>query len=137
MAGDLALVMVSTALSSTCALASAGLAWCWGSGLGGASGDGDTGNHERGTPSRVIGERPFVDIAVGGAKACAIDAAGQAWCWGTGKSGELGDGNTSEHSTGTPTRVVGNHTFTTINAGRYGTPAHVDTGGQAWCWGNG
>jgi hypothetical protein len=45
---------------------------------------------------------------------CAIDTAGAAWCWGSSNDGRLGNGSTaSGTNTGTPSQVVGNHTFYT------------------------
>lgn len=63
---------------------------------------------------------------------CAVDDGGQVWCWGTGSTGELGDGrcnfedfyeeraarcSDSAHLSNTPTAVVGNHRCQTVTAG--------------------
>jgi hypothetical protein len=45
---------------------------------------------------------------------CGIDTDGAAWCWGSSSNGRLGNGSTESNAdTGTPSLVVGNHTFYT------------------------
>ena len=61
---------------------------------------------------------------------------GKAWCWGLGPYGQLGDGDTSDHATGTPVAVVGGHTVSWLTAGDWHTCA-LDSAGKAWCWGYG
>ncbi len=102
----------------TCGLDDAGKAWCWGDGYGGVLGDGDTSDHTVRTPVAVVGGHAFSQLAAGDDHTCGLDGAGQAWCWGLGTdSGTLGDGDSSDHRTGTPVAVVGGHTFTSLTAG--------------------
>lgn len=68
-----------------------------------------------------------------GAYTCAVDAGGRAWCWGSGESGQLGNGSTSGHTI--RVRVQSDRTFTTVAAGQQGTCA-IDGTGRAWCWGS-
>lgn len=79
-------------------------------------------------------------ISAGGGHACALTAAGDAWCWGNAWEGALGDGvvpgDDDEGSRATPVAVVGGHRFTSITAGSGHTCA-LDTEARAWCWGNG
>ena len=65
---------------------------------------------------------------------CAIDAEGQAWCWGENFAGQLGDG-TAEGSGQTPVRVAGGHRFRSLR-GTWATTCGVTTGNEAWCWGS-
>ncbi len=83
----------------------------------------------------VSGPAAFTEISTanGGLHTCAIDANGQAWCWGWNDRGQLGDG-TQLRST-RPVRVNTGVRFTSITAGWKHTCA-LTTTGAAWCWGN-
>lgn len=66
---------------------------------------------------------------------CALDYSGQAWCWGAGGSGRLGNGGTTQQST--PVAVdQGGLRFISIGTGRDHTCA-LDETGAAYCWGAG
>jgi hypothetical protein len=64
---------------------------------------------------------------------CALDGAGQAFCWGDNSYGELGDGNTDPMS-GVAT-VVGGHAYTSLVAG-YDFTCGTTTAGPIYCWGH-
>jgi alpha-tubulin suppressor-like RCC1 family protein len=69
--------------------------------------------------------------------ACALDAAGAAWCWGNDYEGQLGDGTPPETSNlgrGTPVRAQADASFVAVTAGGLHTCA-IDTSHRAWCWG--
>lgn len=97
--------------SHTCGVAKTGKAWCWGGGYGGRLGDGDTSRHFTATPVKVTGGHRFTSLSAGILCTCGIAKTGEAWCWGRGGYGRLGDGITRGHWTGTPVAVVGGHTF--------------------------
>ena len=120
----------------SCALDSAGQAWCWGMGMHGQLGDGDTTGAQQNSPVKVTGGHVFATIAAGNTQSCAVDVAGQGWCWGSDAYGGLGDGDTTGTTKFAPVAVTGGHTFTTISAGYYHSCA-LDIGGQGWCWGYG
>ena len=120
----------------TCGLDVEGKAWCWGGGSSGELGDGNTDDHETGTPVAVAGGHTFTSLTARWYHTCGLDNAGNAWCWGDAKFGVLGDGNTSDHETGTPVAVVGGHTFSQLAAG-YEHACGLDGAGTAWCWGHG
>lgn len=87
-----------------CALNEAGRAFCWGANAAGQLGDGSA--TDRAVPVRVRGLGTGLrDIASGFLHSCAIDAAGDVWCWGSNGSGRLGDGTTTARNL--PVRVVG------------------------------
>ena len=122
----------------TCALDGAGAAQCWG-----YNGDGELGNGQQPvdqwSPTAVTmpaGVNAFTTITAGLSHACALSAAGDAYCWGLGASGQLGDG-TSGAGQGhpIPQPVWGMHKFSAISASREHTCA-VTTLGEALCWGH-
>ena len=71
-------------------------------------------------------------ISAGNSHSCGLGSTGQAYCWGEGTFGQLGN-NTIISST-TPSLVSGGHTFSSISAAREHTCA-VTTAGAAYCWG--
>jgi alpha-tubulin suppressor-like RCC1 family protein len=129
-----------------CGLTSGGAAYCWGDNFRGMLGNGSTTGPEacmgyQGTPTAcstvpipVAGGRLYTTITLGGAHACALTNAGEAYCWGVNDRGQLGDGTTTDRSV--PVAVAGGLTFTAIGAGVSHT-CGVATGGSAYCWGRG
>ena len=71
-------------------------------------------------------------IAAGFDHACALAPAGEAYCWGSNDSGELGDGSDSLRAE--PTRVTGGLSFASISAGHNRTCA-IASAGELYCWG--
>ena len=96
---------ISASFSHLCGLEQVtGRAWCWGD-----NGSGQLGRPQHGTgffsydAMPVAGGHSFVRIAAATAHTCGVTAAGSAWCWGAGTTGQLGDGLLSSSST--PRRV--------------------------------
>lgn len=117
-----------------CGLTAAGAAYCWGLNDNGQLGDGtDLAQFEgRSSPVAVVGELIFATISAGAAHSCGVTSAGAAYCWGSNRAGQLGDGTTADRST--PTLVGGGVSFTAISAGGGHTCA-VAAAGAAYCWG--
>jgi hypothetical protein len=104
----------------TCALTSAGAAYCW----GGSS---------TALPELVPGGLTFRSISSGGSVRCATTANDQAYCWGSNESGQLGIGSTGAQQT-TPVAVTGGIAFASVGAG--GSAAcGINTTGKVYCWG--
>jgi hypothetical protein len=134
----------------TCALATDGRAFCWGLTQRGRLGrtdletvdcpgvsDGTTGQPAPcyGRPVEVAGGRQFSAIVTGSHHACAIDAGGHLYCWGSGTWGELGNGHSGVANwTGAPVRVAGSLRFRAVTAGQFFTCA-VATNDATYCWG--
>ncbi|HEX6587585.1 MAG TPA: Ig-like domain-containing protein [Longimicrobiales bacterium] len=123
-----------------CALAQDGSAHCWGSNLNGQIGNGAVGGDVT-TPQPVVGGHTFTDIAAGGrgyngvSHSCAIDTAGQAWCWGVNDVGQLGLNELTTTESGTPLQVQqGALVFTQITASWEQTCA-LASDGTPYCWG--
>jgi alpha-tubulin suppressor-like RCC1 family protein len=104
---DKTLTQVSTGDdSATCALDSAGAAYCWGVDREGDLGDADAGGEIPGVPvavytDGVLAGKTLTQVTVGNGQACALDSAGfydtcavdfagTAYCWGRNGSGALG-----------------------------------------------
>jgi hypothetical protein len=78
------------------------------------------------------GMRP-VQMALGAAHGCVLDAQGRAFCWGSGTEGALGRGpiGSGVQPIG---EVSGDHRFASIAAGGSGT-CGLTTAGRLLCWG--
>lgn len=124
------LVALSAGLWHVCALDDGGSAYCWGRGYSGELGNGERTVSDVPVAVQASGVR-FTSIAAGTFHTCATDDAGNAYCWGEGGNGQLGDG------TGNPALVpimVGPIAGRGITAGAAHSCA-VDKGGQVRCWG--
>jgi alpha-tubulin suppressor-like RCC1 family protein len=117
--------------SHACALR-AGAAYCWGYGVSGRLGDGNS--VHRNTPTPVQGNLEFTRIAAGGAHTCAIARDGNGYCWGNSANGQIGDGIAGSTLRALPTRIVGGDRLVAIVTGT----AHscgLTVDGRALCWG--
>lgn len=115
----------------SCGLATTGLAYCWGSNSNSGLGIGPAGTFVL-TPQPVAGGRQYVQLTVGTSGGCALQQSGQAWCWGNGLSGQLGNGAILESSV--PVAVIGDHQFVELGAGS-GNYCGRKADGSVWCWG--
>jgi len=132
-------VSVGTAGISSCALTTAGKAYCWGQ-ISDATG----------TSPSLVQKPTLVDMPAGvtftqignnsGSNACAIATNGNMYCWGDNSAGQLGDGTTVNKTSATLVTMprdpsTGNVIpFTTLSVGT-STVCALDNGGQAYCWG--
>lgn len=127
---SLAFASISAGAQHTCALTTAGTAYCWGAGGAGQLGNGGTGDVP--VPRAVAGGLSFTAISAGDAHTCAIDSSGVVYCWGNNVNGELGNGVTGDIGT-TPTPVVGSDRYTAVSAGGHHTCGIAN--GLVRCWG--
>ena len=142
-----AVAQISDGYNFTCALSSAGTAYCWG-----GDGDGQLGNNSTTSSdvpvavskSGVLSGVTLAQITGGGAAgaqhACALSVTGAAYCWGLGSSGQLGNNSTT--SSGVPVAVTtsgtplsGAATLDQISAGQDFT-CTLDATSTAYCWGD-
>ena len=122
---------ITAGQEQTCALTSAGTAWCWGWNAYGQLGNGTTTNSA--TPVAVGGLPGAVKAIVAGYEhTCALTQAGAVWCWGFNRSGQLGNGTRTDSSV--PAAVGGLLSGVTAIAAGDHTCA-LTSAGAVWCWG--
>lgn len=132
--GGLSFTTVSTDASHTCALTSAGAAYCWGYGSDTRLGTGiDQGSA---VPVAVAGGHVFVQIDVGDNHACAVDNLQRAYCWGYGMLGNLANtaSASSRGNSSVPTLVLDGLQFLRVAAGG-NFSCGIATNQLAYCWG--
>ena len=143
----------------TCGLSTDGVAYCWGMdnlgqlGIGAIVGRCAESIYAKGAcaraPVAVFGGHRFLSISAGDQHACAIDSAGDAYCWGENHFDQLGVSDVPDRCTyessragesmslacsRRPLRVPIGAPVVSIATGEHFTCA-VDTSGRAWCWG--
>jgi alpha-tubulin suppressor-like RCC1 family protein len=79
---------ISSSSQLTCGVTTANVALCWGRGLGGRLGTGNTGVIS--TPTAVSGGHSFRSISAGFSAVCGVATDDAVWCWGLGENGQLG-----------------------------------------------
>lgn len=117
----------------TCGVTTTAKGYCWGSNENGRLGIGVTGGY-RLVPIAVTGGLKFRRIIPGGGHTCGLTTSGQAYCWGNGNVGQIGDGQIVL-ARPSPKAVSGGLIFTQVGAGQ----AHscgVTSDKRAYCWGD-
>ena len=117
--------------SHTCAITTAGAAYCWGANESGQLGDG-TEDTDRLQPTAVLGGLKFASISASEDHTCALTSTGTAYCWGDNGYGQLGDGTSINRLR--PTLVLGGLKFQMVISGDYHS-CGLTTTGAAYCWG--
>jgi alpha-tubulin suppressor-like RCC1 family protein len=134
------ITQITTGVTATCVLDSAGAAYCWGYNAYGQLGDGSTTSSNVPVAvdtSGVLAGKTLTQIDSGYERTCALDSAGAAFCWGRNTEGQLGDGSTTSSSVPVAvdtSGVLAGQTLTQISASWHHTCA-VDAAGAAFCWG--
>jgi alpha-tubulin suppressor-like RCC1 family protein len=123
---------VSTGMDHSCALTDGYEIFCWGGNGFGQLGDGSTAT-VRLSPVRVSGGRRFIQVSAGFFHTCAVTDANQAFCWGFGTYGGIGDGNTLDRRE--PTQVAGDLLFDRVTAAIDHSCGET-TDNRAYCWGS-
>lgn len=82
---------VSAGDLNTCGTQASGAAYCWGNDGAGQLGDGERGPASL-TPALVVDGHAWRSVGASGNTTCGLTTAGAAYCWGSGHSGERGDG---------------------------------------------
>ena len=135
-AGGVRFTQLSVGYDFSCGLTATGAASCWGANGSGQLGIGSVGAggiNDAPAPVPVQTTLTFTSISAGGYHACALTAAGAAWCWGSNDSGRLGNGSTTRSTV--PVAVSGGVAFQSLSAGGRHT-CGVATSGTLYCWGD-
>jgi alpha-tubulin suppressor-like RCC1 family protein len=130
--GGLAFEQIDAGADHTCAVTTAGRAYCWGANSDGELGDGTQNSHL--APNLVSDQNRYDHLSAGFGHTCGVTRTGRGRCWGNTLSGELGSGSTVKVRY-TPGRVALDQTLTQIVA-TYVYSCAVATNNQAYCWGN-
>ena len=125
-------VQVAGGGAHTCALLAGGDAACWGNNFFGQLGTGSESNSFVPLPVAADGAQ-FVAITAGQSHTCALDATGQASCWGDNGSGQLGDGTVEWRNA--PRPVLTDLVFAQLDLGLAHSCA-VTVAGEVYCWGS-
>jgi len=136
----------------TCAVSINGDAYCWGANWAAELGRDTVTNTCWGAPVGcsdwpilVTGALQFANVTASiWEHSCGVTTGGDAYCWGSNGSGQLGNDSTTatcnpdfpEPCNYTPLRVRGGITFKSVSAGDYFT-CGVSTTGDGYCWGYG
>lgn len=105
---------------------------CWGTNLLGGLGIGGIDTVKRSSAEKISAPLQFAQMDAGQYHTCALTATGEAWCWGYGALGQLGNGR--RQNSGTPVQVAGGTRFRAISAGGEHT-CGIGTDDVTYCWG--
>lgn len=120
----------------TCAVNTAGKAYCWGANSG-RLGSGTT--TESSTPLAVSGGLTFAAVSAGNGHACGVTTQSDIYCWGANRNGQLGI--SAYNGSTVPVRVSGAIKGAEVSASGVATGygSHTCAISQdrltAWCWG--
>ena len=120
----------------TCALTTTGQAYCWGLNNQGQLGNNSTTNSRIPVAVQMPAGVSFQSIAAGYYHTCALTTTGQAYCWGQGSSGRLGNNSTTDSRIPVAVQMPAGVSFQSIAASSLHTCA-LTTEGKAYCWGQG
>ena len=76
----------------------------------------------------------YTAVAAGSFFTCALSREGAAYCWGFGRYGELGNGDTTSSQVPRPVRLPDSTRFTSLALGQYHACA-LGADSLAFCWG--
>lgn len=124
---------ISAGLGDSCALEESGQAHCWGwFTVLGSEPPGSCVTCPNPVPVDDPA-RPLAMLEVGSDHACGVGHGGDAYCWGRGEFGRLGDG--SEGFEQSPVAVIGGIEFDRVSAGVAHT-CGMTAAGDGYCWGS-
>jgi alpha-tubulin suppressor-like RCC1 family protein len=117
-----------------CAIKADASVWCWGRGDSGQLGFGTTpSGGGLAQPVEIPQFRSVTSVVAAATDSCAIAGGGIAYCWGSNRYGQLGNGTTN--GTGKPVAVLKLTGVAAIDAGDHHACAVLGDG-SAYCWGS-
>jgi alpha-tubulin suppressor-like RCC1 family protein len=134
--GNLVFTSIVAGSVQTCALTSAGAAYCWGSNERGELGSAATyeDSDPNTTPLAVDGNLVFSSLTAGRQFTCGVATSGDGYCWGTNGSGLLTRPAGSFVGSPTPLLLNGGLKFIQLTTDEHHA-CGVSTAGAAYCWG--
>ncbi|MCL2449055.1 MAG: hypothetical protein FWD17_08920 [Polyangiaceae bacterium] len=121
--------------ASFCAVTTGGNVWCWGDGSNGQLGVGDTSSSGVARPVRTSDGAIFSgaqEVRMGWETACALEADGTVWCWGTNGLGELGVLVATSYY---PVQIPLSGAASKLSTNYFATPCAIMKDGSVTCWG--
>jgi alpha-tubulin suppressor-like RCC1 family protein len=123
---------VSCGTGHSIGLTTDGDAYAWGLATSGQLGNG-TATPNQTTPSLVLGGHKWIEVRAGGSNSAGITLSGDAYAWGAGSTGQLGNGATASEVT--PSQVLGGHKWSTLSVGSTHM-AGITLTGDMYAWGD-
>ena len=127
-------VTVTTGNFHTLALKRNGTLWAWGRDAEGELGDGVPGGPDVPAPEQIGTATNWVKISAGYDHSLGITADGKLWAWGANYYGAIGDGTTTNATTGP--EQIGTATNWIDVAGGYYQSMGITADGKLWGWGD-
>jgi alpha-tubulin suppressor-like RCC1 family protein len=124
---------VSAFAGHACAVNDDAAGYCWGDNNYGEIGNGTQFTRPE-TPAAVSGGHLWKTIVAGSSVSCGLTQSDDAYCWGRGTLGRLGNGLNALSTT--PSQVIGGHKFSKLALGT-ALACGLAAGGDAYCWGAG
>ncbi len=127
-------LQVSTGYYHTCGIREDGRVLCWGWGVYGVLGNGDTSffSPEVRVPTLTVDSSKYKKVILQRYNTCGIREDGRVLCWGRGEFGALGNGGNSD--TGIPTLISDSLEYSHVGSGWYHT-CGIREDGRVLCWG--
>ena len=131
---------ISAGENHTCAIASDNRAYCWGSNKNGQLGNGSTADSRVPVAVNMSGAlagKTIKQMSTGYSSTCAIASDNRAYCWGSNKNGQLGNGSTADSRVPVAVNTSGvlvGKTIKEVTTGGFHTCA-LDTSSKMYCWG--
>lgn len=135
-AGGLTFTSIDVGYQIACGMTADG-PFCWGYSYDGRMGNGTAGAIgpvPTPVPAATTSPVELAEIFTEGSHSCGLDAAGAAYCWGSNRSGEVGDGSFTRHHY-EPVAVAGGLEFTELSLGFAALTCGLERGGGVYCWG--
>src|SRR5207249_11125442 len=128
--GGIRFQYVSMGRDHACGLARSGEILCWGDNRGGQLGNPNAGAGSD-VPVLVSGGLTYTALSVGDISSCALEVAGDAYCWGFAAPTDQEGSPTST----APALVTGGVVFAQVDPGTFVHMGGVRTSHEGYCWG--